>query len=81
MICPRCQSTNVSVQVVNETTIKQKKHGCIWWILIGWWLEAILWLFLTLPRLIFAIFRRKKYKVDTVQKTVYVCQSCGHSWQ
>ena len=29
MKCPKCGSENVSVQVVTETELKEKKHGVI----------------------------------------------------
>lgn len=33
-----------------------KKHGCLWWVFIGWW-----WVFITLPfRIVAAIIRRAK---------------------
>lgn len=76
MTCRKCGSNNVSVQVL--AIQKRKHHGCIWWLLIGWWLEALLWLFLTLPRLLIALFMPKRTK--TVEKTVCVCQNCGHKW-
>lgn len=59
MTCPKCGSENVSVQAV--TTVREKpKHGIVWWILIGWWLEPLLWIFLTIPRLLVALFGRNK---------------------
>lgn len=76
MVCPKCGSNNVNVQMVSEQV---KKHHSIWyWLFIGWWLEALLWFFLTLPRLLVAIFKHKPTK--TVHKSMAVCQSCGHSW-
>ena len=80
MTCPKCGSENCSVQVVTETTIKQKKHGVLYWLIIGWWLQPILWIFLTLPMLIISIFKPKKYKIQNTQKKVVVCNSCGNSW-
>jgi DNA-directed RNA polymerase subunit M/transcription elongation factor TFIIS len=76
MKCPKCGSENVSVQVVTEQRTKHK--GCLYWAFIGWWLECLLWLFLTLPRLLIAIFAPKRTK--SVQRTVCVCQSCGNRW-
>ena len=29
MKCPKCNSENVTVQVVNETELKEKKHGVL----------------------------------------------------
>ncbi len=47
MVCPKCGSENVDVNVQQEnngsTTIsktkskyKEKGHGCLWWLLVGW---------------------------------------------
>lgn len=79
MTCPKCGSENVSVQAV--TTVREKpKHGIVWWILIGWWLEPLLWIFLTIPRLLVALFGRNKKTVSETH-TEAICQSCGHRWK
>lgn len=80
MKCPKCGSENVTVQVVTETELKEKKHGLIWWICVGWWWIPIKWLVFTLPALIIAIFKPKKYKTKTISKKVAVCNNCGKSW-
>ena len=104
MICPKCKSTNVTVNTFQEnqgsvttsrTTSKyrEKGHGCLWWLTIGWWwwiVDLCLWIFMFFPRLIFQLFRRKKYvgtsstvssTVNKLQyKTICTCQNCGHSW-
>lgn len=77
MQCPKCQSSNVNVQAIS--TINKKNHGCLYWLLIGWWLEAIMWLFLTLPWLIVKIFKPKKYKSRVHSEAV--CQNCGYHWK
>lgn len=85
MICPRCGSENVDVQVFQENTgslttartkskYKEKGHGCLWWIFIGswWWIfDLCLWIFAFVPRLLIQIFKKKKYKGSstTVEKT------------
>lgn len=81
MICPKCKSENVNVQIVTETKTKKVHHGILWWFFIGWWLETLLWLFLTLPKLLFTLFIPKKQKIVTTSKTMCVCQSCGHTWE
>lgn len=81
MVCPKCKSQNVNVQAVSETQLKRKHHGIIWWLCIGWWWVPIWWLFFTLPALIVAIFRPRKYKTKTVHKSMCVCQDCGHAWE
>lgn len=81
MKCPKCGSENVNVQVVSETHLKQKHHSIIYWILIGWWLSLFLWVCLTLPKLIYNIFRPKKYKTKIINKSICVCQDCGYHWE
>ena len=80
MRCPKCNSENCNIQVVNEAILKNKHHGLIWWCIIGFWWVPIKWIFLTLPALIVKIFKPKKHKIKNIQKTVYVCQSCGYHW-
>lgn len=78
MICPKCKSENVMVQAVNE--VKQKpKHGIFYWIFFGWMIDLLLWFFLTIPKLIVAIFRPRKITCKTV--SYGVCQDCGHRWK
>lgn len=76
MECKKCGSKNVNVQAVTVT--KKKGKGIFYWLFFGWALDIMLWVFLTLPRLIFAIFRPRKTK--SVVKSVAVCQQCGNQW-
>lgn len=78
MLCPRCNSTNVNVQAVSN--VRTKGKGCLYWLFIGWWLELILWLFLTIPMLFFKLFGGKG-KVRTNVETYAVCQNCGNRWR
>jgi predicted RNA-binding Zn-ribbon protein involved in translation (DUF1610 family) len=75
--CPKCGSNNISVQVVSIT--KNKGHSVWYWLFIGWWLEMLLWIFLTIPRLLIALFTHGKTK--SVVESYAVCQSCGCKWQ
>lgn len=77
MVCKKCNSTNVNVQLLSET--RKKKKGALYWILIGWWFELFMWLFLTLPWLIIKIFKPDKYKNKVTKRAV--CQDCGFSWE
>lgn len=76
MQCPKCGSSNINVQAV--TILKKKHHSIIYWLLIGWWLEAIMWLFLTLPWIIIKIIKPSRYKSKI--KSEAVCQDCGYHW-
>ncbi len=76
MRCPRCGSDHVNVQAVSIT--RTKSRGCLYWLLFGWLFDLLLWIFLTIPRLIIALFGSKR--VVTKVKSKAVCQSCGHMW-
>lgn len=81
MNCPKCNSNNVSIQIVNESKLVTKHHGIIWWLCIGWWWIFIKWLIFTIPALIFKIFgigKKQKIKNKTAKKAV--CQNCGNVW-
>ena len=105
MYCPRCGSNNVNVQMFQEvsgsqtyshtrTKTKQVGHGCLYWLIIGWWwwvVDVMIWIVAFVPRAIFALCRKRKYKSTstTVSGThnnisyrqMCVCQNCGNSWQ
>jgi transcription elongation factor Elf1 len=81
MTCPKCNSENVSTQIVTDMKLKNAHHGIIWWLCIGWWWVGFKWLFLTIPALLAKIFIPKKQKLVTKQRTMCVCQNCGHTWQ
>ena len=81
MNCPKCGSSNVNVQMVSESKLKTKHHGILYWICCVWIFDLLLWIFLTIPRLIVAIFGGKKQKLVTKHRSVAVCQSCGNNWK
>ena len=80
MKCPVCGSENVTVQIVTETELKNKHHGVVWWLCIGWWWVPIWWLCFTIPALIIKIFAPKKQKLKQRHKSIRLCQNCGHKW-
>lgn len=80
MVCKKCGSEDVRVEVVTETSLREKKHGALYWICVGWWLKPLLWICFTMPMLIISIFKPKKYKTKTTSKKICVCQKCGKSW-
>jgi len=77
MKCSKCGSEKVNVQAI--TIVKNKKHGCLYWLLIGWWLEIVMWFCLTLPWLIIKIFKPKK--ISSKVRSQAVCQNCGNTWR
>lgn len=81
MVCKRCSSNNVNVQVTNQVELKKKGHGLLYWLFIGWWLEICLWIWLTLPRLLIALFFPQRVKTVNKTVTTAVCQNCGYSWE
>lgn len=80
MICPRCGSQNVNIQVITNTKLKDKHHGVGWWLFVGWWWVPCKWFFFTLPALIIKLIGHKKQKVVQTQQTVCICQQCGNQW-
>lgn len=85
MVCPRCGSGNVNIQVIQEnrwsvtkTKTKYKTgHGCLWWMLVGWWwwiIDLFIWIFAFIPRLIVAIIggMRKKKIAESKSTSVTV---------
>ena len=80
LVCPKCGSENISVQMVGVTKTKGKGAGYwIYWLTIGWFINAMMWLFFTLFRFLFVLFKPKK--IDTKLVKHAICQSCGHSWK
>lgn len=77
MICPRCGCPHVNIQVVTNTQTKGK--GCLYWLFVGWWLEPLLWVFLTIPMILIKLFSSGGKTVTTSRK-VAICQNCGYSW-
>lgn len=80
MVCPKCGSDNVNVQIATETKLVNKHHGVIWWCCC-WWLVMLKWIFLALPALIVKIFKPKNQKLKQKQVSICVCQNCGHNWK
>lgn len=81
MVCPKCGSANVNVQIVSDVTSKTEHHGVMWWLFVSWWWIPVKWLCLTLPALLAKIFIPKRKKVVTTHKNMCVCQKCGNTWQ
>ncbi len=81
-ICPKCNSDNVSFQVINESHLVTKHHSLWWWICVSWWWIPIKWIIFTVPALIFKIFGiGKKKKIKNKTYKLAVCQNCAHSWK
>jgi len=73
---------------------KRRGHGCLWWAFIGWWAWIFKFMWETIKACctmgLSLIFRRKKHGAvggktvtasKTFNKTVAVCQNCGHHWK
>ena len=79
MVCPKCGSESVSVQMVTDTQLKSG-HGIIWWLLIGWWWVPVKWICFFWIALIVKIFGGKHYRLKTTHYSQCVCQNCGYHW-
>lgn len=104
MFCPSCGSEDIYIQTVQENLggevntvtrgkVKQKGHGCLYWVLIGWWwwiIDAVIWIVAFPFRLAFGLLKKKKYKYsektttvqnNTIQyRNICTCQNCGNTW-
>lgn len=69
MVCPKCKSENVSINV--NTYMKSKRRSLLWNILMVCCTAGI-WL-------IWMLVRKRKEKKVTVKMAV--CQDCGKSWK
>lgn len=80
--CPKCGSTNVTFQIVNEAILKTKHKGIIWWLCVSWWWLPIKWLVFTIPALFIKVFGlgHKNQKIKNITKNKAVCQNCGNFW-
>ena len=83
MACPKCGSENIAFQReqvgsvgahTNKVYVQptKKSHGCLYWILIGWWWKLL--------------FGRKRgglgFHADKIKnRTVGICQDCGYTWK
>lgn len=81
MICPNCGGSNVTVQMVTETELKNKHHGVLWWIFVGIWWVPVKWIIFAIPALLGKIFGSKRQKIVQTTRKMCLCQSCGHSWE
>ncbi len=81
IMCPRCHSTNVNVQVINQVQLQNVHHGCAWWLFVGWWWIPVKWIFFTVPALIIKLFKPKKQRIVNHMHSTAVCQNCGHNWR
>lgn len=74
-VCPKCQSNNVSFQVIQTGSVTNTKNkGCLF---------AIGRLFLILCTCgLWLIFGKKKEKSKTTihNQKIAVCQNCGYQW-
>lgn len=81
MKCPKCGSSNINVQMVSESKLKNKHQSIFYWLIIGWWLHLIMWFFFTIPMILGKMFGSKNKKLVTKHKSMAVCQNCGYSWK
>jgi len=76
MTCPRCNSTNVHVQVVQDSaTTRTRGPGCLWRICRLFLIICTCGLWLLIGR------RRAKSRTYFSSHNEAVCQNCGCSWR
>ena len=75
-VCKKCGSSDVEFRAMELT--EKKKHGVLYWICFGWFVDFLLWILLFGWKLLYQIFKKK---TKTVLKTVATCQGCGYNWE
>ncbi len=80
MKCKKCGSTFINIEIISEAKLKTKRKTWLYWLTIGWLIEPMLWIFLTLPKLVYELFIPKRVKLKTTTRKIAVCQTCGTSW-
>lgn len=94
IVCPICHGTNVFCQReqagalgvgTNRVVVQYKRSkGCLYWMIIGWWLEPIVAFFRWIAEILFGGKKKSGFNVNAskaIVHTVAVCQNCGHSWR
>ncbi len=71
IVCPNCGGTNINVQVVTVTESKTKGFG---------WCKGCIGAIIWLPLFFCGLCGMGKGKTTTKEKTVKVCQDCGHTF-
>lgn len=94
--CPKCGGQNITYQreqvggvgaSTNRVVIQKpkKSKGCLYWLLIGFWLEPMYWICIGWWwRLLFGGGNHGGLNFNankTMNQTVAICQSCGHTWR
>ena len=77
---------------MNKTTYYKKRKSILYMLLISWWIWIFRWLWGLIKACLtggLSLFFKKKKKTGysktvnankVINKTVAVCQSCGHTW-
>lgn len=95
MNCPKCGSENVLIQReqtasvgagTNKVVIQESKKskGCLYWLMCGWLIDMVKFMCFGWIKLFFGGRKRKGLNLHvnkTFNKTVAVCQECGHTWK
>jgi len=75
MICPRCGSEKVSVQIETVSSkTRTRRMGCLWGLIRLLLIVCTCGLWLLIGR------RGATSKTKYHNKTAAVCQSCAHKW-
>lgn len=77
MICPKCGSDNIRIEVVNTIQLKRKRNW-FYWICGLWIIDMFLWIGFFLFRLIIQLLKGKSYKTTNKIEKHLICNNCGY---
>ena len=69
------------MQVVTIHQLRNRHHSVLYWVLVGWWLQPLLWIFFSIPMLMIRLFAPRDKKLVAVHSSMAVCQQCGQVWK
>lgn len=81
MYCPKCGSNNVTVQIISEQHLVERKHSVWWWLFFGWYWVPIKWICFFWLALLAKIFAPKKVDIKSTHRRKFVCNNCGNVFE
>lgn len=74
MVCPKCGSSNVTSQVVSETTTTRRTKG------FGWIKSCLGFLIFNIPGILCGLcgMGKGRHKTVTKSKVIHICQNCSN---
>lgn len=80
MKCPKCDESNILINIDKQYIEINKKHSILWWLFIGIWWRLVKYTILLPLVPIKRLFLGAKKDIIEKQTKTKICQNCGHTW-